>query len=149
MGEPRYVDVILDELIDLKEDGHSAGHGYFNYATGLTMTNRRFAALFGAHRGARNRRCLNARWISPVRSSRDRGIVLRLAGTVAPRTEYRQFVPRWGRRAQLRRNGRLLREVHLRRCGYSRAGDAGGDRCALAVWHGISAIPAVPTDGIR
>ena len=48
-GEPRYVDVILDRLIDLREDGSfRLDMRYFNYCTGLTMTNRRFDALFGA-----------------------------------------------------------------------------------------------------
>ncbi len=47
-GEPKYVDLILDNLLDLKEDGtFRLNMDYFNYATGLTMTNRRFADLFG------------------------------------------------------------------------------------------------------
>ena len=48
-GEPKYVDLILEHLIDLKEDGtFRLNMDYFNYATGLTMTNKRFADLFGA-----------------------------------------------------------------------------------------------------
>src|SRR6185436_5277351 len=47
-GEPKYVDVILRELIDLKEDGSfRLNMKYFNYGVGLTMTNARFNALFG------------------------------------------------------------------------------------------------------
>ncbi|MDB4898693.1 MAG: hypothetical protein JWN53_501 [Gemmatimonadetes bacterium] len=47
-GEPRYVQRILDNLVDLKEDGSfRLDQRYFNYTTGLTMTNRRFHALFG------------------------------------------------------------------------------------------------------
>ncbi len=50
-GEPKYVDLILDELIDLKEDGSFwLNQKYFNYCSGLTMTNRRFAKLFGGPR---------------------------------------------------------------------------------------------------
>ncbi len=47
-GEPRYVDVILDELIDLREDGSfTMNQAYFNYLTGLTMTSGAFDRLFG------------------------------------------------------------------------------------------------------
>ena len=47
-GEPKYVDVILRELIDLKEDGSfRLNMKYFNYGVGLTMTNAKFDALFG------------------------------------------------------------------------------------------------------
>src|ERR1700730_889358 len=47
-GEARYVDLILKELIDLKPDGtFRLNTRYFDYATGLTMTNRHFDALFG------------------------------------------------------------------------------------------------------
>lgn len=47
-GEPRYAGAILDHLIDVKPDGtFRLNTEYFNYVTGLTMTNERFAALFG------------------------------------------------------------------------------------------------------
>ena len=47
-GEPKYVDLILDHLLDLKDDGtFRLNMRYFGYTTGLTMTNRRFAELFG------------------------------------------------------------------------------------------------------
>src|SRR5437773_2232022 len=47
-GEPTYKDLILKELIDLKEDGSfKLNMKYFNYGVGLTMINRRFEALFG------------------------------------------------------------------------------------------------------
>jgi len=47
-GEPKYVDVILDKLVDLKPDGSLAmDMSYFNYCQGLTMTNGRFDKLFG------------------------------------------------------------------------------------------------------
>ena len=47
-GEPKYKDIILDKLIDLKEDGSfRLDQSYFNYATGLTMVNQKFADLFG------------------------------------------------------------------------------------------------------
>ncbi|MBT4836039.1 MAG: carbamoyltransferase [Methylococcales bacterium] len=47
-GEPKYKDLILQKLVDLKEDGSfRLDQSYFNYATGLTMTNQKFADLFG------------------------------------------------------------------------------------------------------
>ena len=47
-GEPRYRDLIRDNLIDLKPDGsHKLEMSYFNYCTGLTMTNGKFNGLFG------------------------------------------------------------------------------------------------------
>ena len=47
-GTPKYKDTILNNLIDLKEDGtFRLNMSYFNYATGLTMTNKKFSNLFG------------------------------------------------------------------------------------------------------
>jgi carbamoyltransferase len=47
-GEPRFKDLILEKLVDLKEDGSfRMDQSYFNYSTGLTMTNRKFSELFG------------------------------------------------------------------------------------------------------
>lgn len=48
-GEPKYVDLIKEKLIDLKDDGSfKLNMDYFNYTTGLTMTNDKFNKLFGA-----------------------------------------------------------------------------------------------------
>ena len=50
-GEPKFKDIILDKLIDVKEDGSfRLNMDYFNYATGLTMTNNKFAKLFNIGR---------------------------------------------------------------------------------------------------
>ncbi len=47
-GEPKFVDIIKDKIIDIKEDGSfRLNQDYFNYATGLTMTNKKFERLFG------------------------------------------------------------------------------------------------------
>ena len=46
-GKPKYRDLILDKLIDLKEDGtFRLDQSYFNYSTGLTMTNKKFSSTF-------------------------------------------------------------------------------------------------------
>jgi carbamoyltransferase len=48
-GEPKYAQLILDKIIDLKPDGSfQLNMSYFDYCTGLTMTNQRFSDLFGA-----------------------------------------------------------------------------------------------------
>jgi len=50
-GEPKYTDLIREHLIDLRDDGSfHLNMDYFNYCTGLTMTNERFANLFGGPR---------------------------------------------------------------------------------------------------
>ncbi len=50
-GQPKYKDLILEKLIDLKNDGSfRMNQLYFNYSTGLTMTNRKFSKLFGCSR---------------------------------------------------------------------------------------------------
>jgi carbamoyltransferase len=47
-GTPRFADAILDKLVDLKPDGSfRLNPDYFDYCTGLRMTNERFARLFG------------------------------------------------------------------------------------------------------
>ena len=47
-GKPIFKDIILNKLIDLKEDGSfKLEMKYFNYATGLTMTNKKFSKIFG------------------------------------------------------------------------------------------------------
>lgn len=47
-GEPKYADLILENILDVKEDGsYRLDQSYFNYCTGLTMTNKKFADLFG------------------------------------------------------------------------------------------------------
>ena len=50
-GEPKYAKLIKDHLIDIREDGSFAlNMSYFDYCTGLTMTNDKFDALFGGPR---------------------------------------------------------------------------------------------------
>ena len=71
-GEPVYKDLILEHLIDLKEDGsYRMDMSYFNYCQGLTMTSRKFDRLFGGpprKSGEPARR--SARWTWRPRSRR-------------------------------------------------------------------------------
>ena len=63
-GEPRYADLIREKLITVAEDGSfQLDMSYFDYATGLTMTNKKFDALFGGHLVRQKLSLLSAKWI--------------------------------------------------------------------------------------
>lgn len=138
-GEPRYVDKILDNLVDLKEDGtFRLNMAYFNFATGLTMTNRRFADLFGGPRREpesplTQREMDIARSIQTVTEE----IVLRLARTVHTELDMDCLCLAGGVALNCVANGRLLREGPYRDIWVQpAAGDAGGALgAALSIWH--------------
>jgi carbamoyltransferase len=70
-GEPRFADQIKAHLIDIKEDGSfRLNLEYFDYCTGLRMTNARFDQLFGGPARKPRNAWRNARWTSPRRSRR-------------------------------------------------------------------------------
>jgi len=138
-GEPRYLDLIRDHLIDIKEDGtFRMDMRYFSYADGSTMTNRRFDALFGGPRREpeapiTQREMDLARSIQLVTEE----IVLRLAETVRHETGAEQLCLAGGVALNCVANGRLLREGPFADIWIQpAAGDAGGALgAALAVWH--------------
>lgn len=83
-GEPTYVDLILKQLLDLKEDGtFRLNMDYFHYTTGLTMTNAKFNALFGGPPRAPEEK-LTQREMNLARSIQavTEEVVLRLARTI-------------------------------------------------------------------
>ena len=147
-GEPRYVDVILDELMDLKDDGtFRLDMRYFNYTTGLTMTNERFAALFGG--GPRSPESqLTQREMDIARSVQivTEEIVLRLARTVHRELGIDYLCLAGGVALNCVANGRLLREGPFKDLWIQpAAGDAGGAvGAALAVWHEYLGNPRAP-----
>jgi carbamoyltransferase len=138
-GEPTYVDVILDKLIDLKDDGtFRLNMDYFNYATGLTMTNGRFNALFGGPprkpEGKMTQREMNiARSIQEVTEE----VVLRLARTIHRELGVDYLCLAGGVALNCVANGRILREGPFKDIWIQpAAGDAGGALgAALSVWH--------------
>ena len=138
-GEPRYVDRILDNLLDLKEDGtFRLDMDYFNYATGLTMTNGKFHRLFeGPPRKAeseiRQKEMDIARSIQVVTEE----IVLRLARTVHQELGADYLCLAGGVALNCVANGRILREGPFRDIWIQpAAGDAGGALgAALSIWH--------------
>jgi carbamoyltransferase len=128
-GEPKYVDLILDNLMDLKEDGtFRLNMRYFNYATGLTMTNRRFADLFGSPAREAEAELTQfemdiARSIQVVTEE----VVLRLAKTVHKETGQKNLCLAGGVALNCVSNGRLLREGPFENIWIQPAsGDAGG-----------------------
>ena len=106
-GEPRYADLILEQLVDLKEDGSfRLDMAYFNYCQGLTMTNARSSTRSSAGRraqpGVAARR--SARWTSPRRIQEvTEEIMLRMARHVHRADRHEEPVPRRRRGAELRR----------------------------------------------
>jgi carbamoyltransferase len=138
-GEPKFVDLILKEVVDLKEDGtFRLNMEYFNYATGLTMTNDKFHRLFGdAPRAPESP--LQQHHMDLARSIQvvTEEIMLRLARTVQKETGERYLCLAGGVALNCVANGRLLREGPFDDIWIQpAAGDAGGAvGAALAVWH--------------
>jgi carbamoyltransferase len=138
-GEPKYVDRILEHLIDLKDDGtFRLNMDYFNYATGLTMTNQRFADLFGGPPRAPETDIAQkemdiARSIQEVTEE----VVLRLARTVHQELDCDYLCLAGGVALNCVANGRILREGPFRDIWIQpAAGDAGGALgAALIAWH--------------
>lgn len=138
-GEPRFRDEILEELIDLKPDGSfRLNLKYFNFATGLTMTNRHFDQLFGGP-PRKPESPLEQRHMdlaSSVQSVTEE-IVLRLGQTLHRETGATQLCMAGGVALNCVANGRLRREGPFETIWVQpAAGDAGGAvGAALAVWH--------------
>ena len=139
-GEPKYKDLILEHLIDLKDDGSfRLDMQYFNYATGLTMTNDRFAKLFGgpartAESQISQKEMDIARSIQAVTEE----VVLKLATSVKKELGVDYLCLAGGVALNCVSNGRLLREGPYKDIWVQpAAGDAGGALgCALAVHYG-------------
>ena len=139
-GEPRFKDRILDTLVDLKEDGSfRLNQEYFNYATGLTMTNQKFSDLFGR----------------PVRKAEDdlldqfhmdmaasvqavtEEIVLTMARSLAKEYGIPNLCMAGGVALNCVANGKILRDGAFKDIWIQpAAGDAGGALgAAYAAWH--------------
>lgn len=138
-GEPKYVDLILEHLLCLKDDGtFHLDMRYFNYAEGLTMTNRRFDHLFDApprqpESPITQREMDIAASIQVVTEE----VVLRLARTVHRELEVDNLCLAGGVALNCVANGRLLREGPFKDIWVQpAAGDAGGALgVAYSTWH--------------
>jgi carbamoyltransferase len=150
-GEPRYAELIHEKLIDLKADGSfRMDLSYFNYCQGLTMTNRRFDALFGGpprppESPIGQREMDIAASIQVVTEE----IMLRCARFVHERTGLRQLCLAGGVALNCVGNGRILREGPFERLWIQpAAGDAGGALgVALHIWHQLLGRPRTARPG--
>ena len=138
-GEPKYVDLIKAHLIDIKPDGtFRLDMRYFNYATGLTMTNRRFDALFGGP-PRKPEAELTQREMDIAASIQvvTEDIVLKLAQTIHSELAVDHLCLAGGVALNCVANGRLEREGPFKSIWIQpAAGDAGGALgAALATWH--------------
>jgi len=138
-GEPKYKDLILSELIDLKEDGSfKLNMKFFDYCAGLRMINRRFEKLFGApvrkpESPLRQRDMDLARSVQEVTEE----IMLRMACHLHRETDQKNLCLAGGVALNCVGNGRILRESPFENLWIQpAAGDAGGALgAALFVWH--------------
>ncbi|MBI4358229.1 MAG: carbamoyltransferase [Candidatus Omnitrophica bacterium] len=138
-GEPKYVDLILNELMDVKVDGSfKLNMKYFNYCSGLTMTNEKFHKLFGgpprkAETEIGERDMDLARSIQVVTEE----VMLRMARHVHEVTGEENLCLSGGVALNCVANGRILREGPFKHIWIQpAAGDAGGALgAALVTWH--------------
>ena len=138
-GEPNYVDLILNNLIDLKADGtFRLNMEYFNYTTGLTMTNEKFDKLFGGSpRKAETKISQREMDIAASIQRVTEEVVLRLSRTVQKELDVDYLCLAGGVALNCVANGKILREGIFKDIWIQpAAGDAGGALgAALAIWY--------------
>ena len=139
-GKPIYEDKIINHLIDIKEDGtFRLDQNYFNYATGLTMTNKKFNDLFGQKpRDAKKEKLTQfhmdlAASIQKVTED----IMIRLAKSLKKEFNLNNLCLAGGVALNCVANGKILKEKIFDNIWVQpAAGDAGGSLgAALALWH--------------
>ena len=139
-GKSKYKQTILKELIDLKEDGSfRLNMKYFNYATGLTMTNKRFSNLFG-HPVRNPKKDLLTEFHMDIAASIQAAteeIVLRLTGSIAKEYGIKNLCLAGGVALNCVANGKILKNKTFENIWIQpAAGDAGGSLgAALAFWY--------------
>lgn len=149
-GEPKFVNLIFDELMDLRDDGSfRLNMKYFNYCQGLTMTSPAFDRLFGGP-PRKPESALTQREMDLARSIQDvtEEVVLRMARHVRRETGERYLCLAGGVALNCVANGKLLRagifdDIWIQPA----AGDSGGALgAALFAWHQAMKQPRPPTD---
>lgn len=152
-GEPRYADLIMDRIVDVKPDGSfRLDQQYFDYCTGLTMTNHRFHDLFGGP-PRMPEELLTQRHMdlaASIQAVTDE-IVLRLTRSLAAETGQRKLCLAGGVALNCVANGKVAREgifddIWIQPA----AGDAGGALgAALAVWYQYLGQPRITSPNRR
>jgi carbamoyltransferase len=139
-GEPKYAQRILDTLIDLKDDGSfRLDMSYFNYCTGLTMTNDRFAALFGEPVRDPDKDLLTPFHMDIAASIQKvtEEVFLKLTRSLAREHQLSNLCLAGGVALNCVANGKILRDGAFKNIWVQpAAGDSGGALgAALAAWH--------------
>ena len=139
-GEPKFKDLILDKIVDLKEDGSfRLDQQYFDYCTGLRMTNEKFGELFGG-KARKPEELLTQHHMDLAASVQavTEEIVIRLARSVKKETGAKNICLAGGVALNCVANGKLLRENLFDGIWVQpAAGDAGGAvGAAFAAYHG-------------
>ena len=139
-GKPIFKDKILDKLLDLKGDGSfKLDMSYFNYATGLTMTNNKFSKLFG-HPVRDSKKDLLTQFHMDIAASIQsvtEEIVLRITKNLFSKYKIKNLCLAGGVALNCVANGKILKEKIFNDIWIQpAAGDAGGSLgAALAYWH--------------
>lgn len=150
-GEPRFKQKILDNIVDVKADGSfRLDQSYFDYCTGLKMTNVKFATLFDLKPRAATERLeqVHMDMAASVQAVTEE-IVLRLCRGLAKEFPIRNLCLAGGVALNCVANGKVLREKIFDNLWIQpAAGDAGGALgAALAAYHGHRQQPRVVTPG--
>jgi carbamoyltransferase len=139
-GEPKYKDLILEKLVDLKDDGSfKLNQSYFNYATGLTMVNQKFVDLFGEPIRKPNTDKLTQFHMDIAASVQavTEEVVLTMTRSLLKEYNIPNLCMAGGVALNCVANGKILRDKSFKDVWIQPAsGDAGGALgCALALWH--------------
>ena len=151
-GEPKYVNLIKDNLIDIKDDGSfNLNMSYFNYCTGLTMTNQKFNNLFGSEpRLAESVLTQREMDIAASLQTVTEEVVIKLSRGIAKSTGEKNLCLAGGVALNCVANGKLLKEKIFENIWVQpAAGDAGGAiGAALGAYHLMLNMPRKITNQI-
>ena len=141
-GKAKYKDLILEHIIDLKDDGSfRLDQSYFNYATGLTMTNKKFSDLFGEPVRNPDTDQLNQFHMDIAASIQEvtEEVVLKITRSLAREYKIPNLCMAGGVALNCVANGKILRDKGFKSVWIQpAAGDAGGSLgAALSVWYSM------------
>jgi len=155
-GDPKYSDLIMKKLIDLKEDGSfRLDQSYFNYSTGLTMTNKKFSDLFcePVRKPESDQLTQFHMDIAASIQAVTEKVVLRITRSLAKEYDISNLCMAGGVSLNCVANGKILKDKSFKHIWVQpAAGDAGGALgVALSVWHYELKKPRVanPTDSMK
>lgn len=151
-GEPKYVALIKDKLLEIRDDGSlKMNHEFFSYSQGLRMTNRAFDKLFGSaprkpESPITQKEMDLARSIQVITEE----VMLKMTGFAHRETGMKKLCLAGGVALNCVANGRVLREVPFEDIWIQpAAGDAGGAMgIALAIWHRYLGKPRVSPEAV-